>query len=259
MKNMQIKKLKNSINPGDLFELGSHKLLCGDAKDKNTMNILIGNNKIKAIISDPPYSIDYVASKRGFKQKIAKEKDIIGDQFQSEDDYRKFTKDWLDCVLPYLEKKNSIYIFNCDKMVFALKQGMEDAGLYFSQLLIWVKSHAVVGRKDYLPQHELIAYGWKKTHEFRKAKDKSVLFAPKPNKSTLHPTMKPISLLRKIILNCSNLGDFVYDPFGGSGSLLIAAEQTKRRCLMAELDPEYCQTIIDRFEKLSRAKAKKIN
>ena len=256
---MQIQKPKNLINRGDIFGLGNHFLACGDAKDKNLMNKLIGNNKIKAIISDPPYSIDYVASKMGFKQKIAKPKDIIGDQFQSEDDYRKFTKDWLDCALPYLERKNSIYIFNCDKMIFALKQGIEDAGLYFSQLLIWIKSHAVVGRKDYLPQHELIAYSWKGTHEFRKAKDKSVLFAPKPNKSALHPTMKPVSLLRKIILNCTDIGDLVYDPFGGSGSLLIAAEQTKRRCLMAELDPEYCQTIIDRFEKLTGEKAKKLN
>jgi DNA modification methylase len=255
---MPIKKQKNLIKPGDLFQLGSHFLLCGDAKDKEMINKLVGKNKIKAIISDPPYSINYVASKKGFKQKIAKPKNIIGDQFQSEDDYRKFTKNWLDCVIPHLEKKNSIYIFNCDKMIFALKQGMENAGLYFSQLLVWIKSHSVVGRKDYLPQHELIAYGWKGRHEFRKGKDKSVLFAPKPNRSTLHPTMKPIPLLRKIILNCTNIGEFVYDPFGGSGSLLIAAEQTKRKCLMAELDPEYCQTIINRFEKLSGIKSKKL-
>lgn len=258
MNHMQTKKQKNLIKSGDLFELGNHLLLCGDAKDKNLMNKLIGKNKIKAIISDPPYAIQYAESKKGFKQKIAKPKNIIGDQFQSEDDYRKFTKNWLDCVIPHLEKKNSVYIFNCDKMIFALKQGMEDVGLYFSQLLVWIKSHAVVGRKDYLPQHELIAYGWKGTHEFMKGKDKSVLFAPKLNKSTLHPTMKPISLLRKIILNCTNVGDIVYDPFGGSGSLLIASEQTRRRCLMAELDPEYCQTIIDRYEKLTGVKAKKI-
>jgi DNA modification methylase len=252
-------KPKNLINQGNIFQLGNHFLACGDAKDKKLSSKLINKNKIKAIISDPPYSIDYVQSKAGFKQKIAKPKDIIGDQFQSEDDYRKFTKDWLDCALPYLERKNSIYIFNCDKMIFALKQGMEDAGLYFSQLLIWIKSHSVVGRKDYLPQHELIAYGWKGTHDFLKAKDKSVLFAPKPNKSTLHPTMKPVSLLRKIILNCTNINDFIYDSFGGSGSLLIAAEQTKRRCLMIELDPEYCQTIINRFEKLTGIEAKKLN
>jgi len=258
MNHMPTKKQKNLIKSGDLFELGNHHLLCGDAKDKKMMSKLIEKNKIKAIISDPPYAVNYVDSKKGFKQAIAKPKDIIGDQFRSEDDYRQFTKNWLDCALPYLERKNSIYIFNCDKMIFALRQGMVDTGLYFSQLLIWIKSHAVVGRKDYLPQHELIAYGWKGAHEFMKGKDKSVLFAPKPNKSTLHPTMKPISLLRKIILNCTNVGDFVYDPFGGSGSLLIASEQTKRRCLMAELDPDYCQTIMDRFEKLTGVKTKKL-
>src|SRR5680860_1653180 len=105
---MSTKKLKRSIKPGDLFELGNHRLLCGDAKDKNMMSKLIGKNKIKAIISDPPYAVNYVDSKKGFKQKIAKPKDIIGDQFRSEDDYRKFTKDWLDCVIPHLERKNSI-------------------------------------------------------------------------------------------------------------------------------------------------------
>lgn len=254
---MQIKKQKNLIKTGDIFKLGNHFLLCGDAKDKYLINKLIGENKIKAIISDPPYSIDYVQSKSGFKQKIAKPKNIIGDQFQSEEDYRKFTKDWLSCATSNLERKNSIYIFNCDKMIFALRQGMEDAGLYFSQLLIWIKNHSVVGRKDYLPQHELIAYGWKGVHDFKKAKDKSVIFAPKPNKSNLHPTMKPISLLRRIILNCTNIGDFVYDPFGGSGSLLIASEQTRRRCLMAEIDPEYCQTIINRFKNLTGVEVKK--
>jgi DNA modification methylase len=107
--------------------------------------------------------------------------------------------------------------------------------------------------------HELIAYGWHGTHQFHKSKDKSVLFYPKPNKSSLHPTTKPVPLLRHLILNSSKIGDTVYDCFGGSGSTLIAAEQTRRRCLMIELDPDYCQTIITRFEKLTGHRAKKLN
>lgn len=256
---MQIKKQENSIKPGDIFQLGDHRLLCGDAKDKNNIEKLIDKDKIQLILTDPPYAIDYVNSKAGFKQKIAKAKTIENDQFQSEDDYRKFTKEWLSVISSKLDKKNSIYIFNCDKMIFALKQGMEDIGIYFSQLLVWAKSNAVVGRKDYLPQHELIAYGWLGSHVFHKAKDKSIFFVPKPNRSKLHPTMKPIPLLRKIILNSTKIEDIVYDPFGGSGSTLIGCEQTKRKCLMVELDIEYCQTIIDRYEKLTGNKAIKLN
>jgi DNA modification methylase len=255
---MQTQKQKKLIKNGDIFQLGNHRLLCGDAKDKKKMEMLIGKNKISLILTDPPYAIDYVNSKAGFKQKLAKAKTIKNDQFQSNEDYRKFTKEWLGAVIPKLDKKNSIYIFNCDKMIFALKQGIDDVGIYFSQLLVWLKSHSVVGRKDYLPQHELIAYGWFGTHAFRKSKDKSVLFAPKPSKSKLHPTMKPVSLLRKIILNSSSINDFIYDPFGGSGSTLVACEQTKRKCLMVEMDTEYCQTIIDRYEKLTGNKAKKL-
>jgi len=144
-------------------------------------------------------------------------------------------------------------------MLFALRDGMERAGVKFSQLLIWIKNHSVIGRKDYLPMHELIAYGWYGSHEFRKAKDKSLLFCPKPSKSPLHPTQKPVSLLRRLVLNSTSIGDTVIDCFSGSGSLGIAAEQTKRKSILIELDPEYCQTIIDRFAKVFGIKAKKIH
>jgi DNA modification methylase len=135
---------------------------------------------------------------------------------------------------------------------------MKKVGVNFSQLLIWIKNHVVVGRKDYLPMHELIAYGWYGTHEFKRSKDKSVLYYPKPHSSPLHPTQKPVGLIRKIILNCTKTGDIVYDPFGGSGTTLIASEQTGRKCLMIEMDLEYCQTIITRFETLTGKQAKKL-
>jgi DNA modification methylase len=119
----------------------------------------------------------------------------------------------MDAITSHLERKNSFYIFNADKMVFALRDGMLKAGLKFAQLLIWVKTHAVIGRLDYAPQHELIAYGWFGTHEFVKGKDKSVLVYPKPNKSKMHPTTKPIPLIRHLILNSTRIGDVVYDAF----------------------------------------------
>ncbi|MEI8249171.1 MAG: site-specific DNA-methyltransferase, partial [Candidatus Taylorbacteria bacterium] len=127
-----------------------------------------------------------------------------------------------------------------------------------SAILIWLKNHIVVGRKDYHPQHELIVYGWYGTHSYFGNKDKTALFYPKPNKSKLHPTMKPPALLRRIIYHSSKPGDIVLDPFGGSGSTLIACEQLKRRCFMVEFEEEYCNTIVERWEKLTNKKAELI-
>jgi DNA modification methylase len=247
-----------NVSNGDIYKLGDHTLLCGDATNKEMVDILLKERSINLILCDPPYSVNYVESKRGFRQNIAKPKEIIGDHIQTEAEYQEFTNVWLSCAAQYMTKKNSVYIFNSDKMLFPLREGMLQAGYKFTQLLIWAKTHAVIGRMDYLPQHELIAYGWYGTHKFHKSKDKSVLVYPKPNKSKYHPTMKPIGLLRRIILNGSKVGDVVYDPFGGSGSTLMACEQTKRKCLMIELDTEYCETIIMLWEMFTGKKAKLI-
>lgn len=255
---MQLQKQERSIKAEDLFKLGDHRLICGDARNKDIVAKLFGNNKARSIITDPPYGVAYVESKASFKQGLACEKEIQNDQEQTEEVYRAFSKDWLSSAIPYLMDKNSAYIFNADKMLFALRDGMRDSKFKFSQLLIWIKSQAVVGRLDYLPQHELIVYGWYGKHLFRKSKDKSLLFAPKPNRSKIHPTMKPVSLIRQLILNATEIGDIVYDPFGGSGTTLIASEQTKRRCYMVEFDADYCKAIIERFERLTKTKAEKI-
>lgn len=257
MKNSPTKKPKSSIKVGDIFQIGNHVLACGDALDPALVNRAIGQAKIKLLLVDVPYGVLYAEAKAGFS-KIQMNKKILNDDMTGEPEYAKFTKTWLTAVIPYLTRKNAVYIFNSDKMLFALRTGMEQAGLKFSQLIIWIKNHLVVGRKDYLPAHELIAYGWYGTHDFKKAKDRSVLFFPKPSSSPLHPTQKPIALLRRLILNSTNIGDVVYDCFAGSGSTGIACEQTKRSSILIELDSEYCQTIIDRFEKLFGLKAKLI-
>ena len=218
---------------------------------------LVGSQKIKAVISDPPYGVAVAESKEGF-QTLAKNKPILNDHLQSDLEYRAFTRDWIEAITPHLERKNSFYIFNSDKMIFALRDGMNDAGLKFAQLLIWVKTHAVIGRMDYAPQHELIAYGWHGTHEFLKSKDKSVLICPKPNKSKMHPTTKPLDLIRRLVLNSTRIGDVVFDGFLGSGTALLVCEQTKRICIGVEMDSEHCQTTLDRFEKLTGIKPEKI-
>ena len=248
----------NNIVYGDLFSLGDHRLICGDAGDQEIVRKLIGEDKIKMLLCDVPYGIAIVESKQNFGNITTEHKVILNDQEQSDQEYAEFTKKWLEAVKPYLERKNSAYLFNSDKMIFALREGFLGAGFKFSQLLIWVKSHAVIGRLNYLPQHELILFGWFGTHEFMKSQDKSVLFFPKPSKSKLHPTMKPVSLLRNLILNSSNVSDIVYDGFLGSGSTMMACEQVKRKCFGVELDPDYCKTIIARYEKTFGIKAEKI-
>lgn len=255
---MGIKKQKKSIKPGDIFALGRHRLICGDACDQHTVSKLVGSRQITQINTDVPYGVNYVAAKAGFRQKISCNKEIANDRMQSEEEYRKFMVKWLKLAAPRLASTNSCYIFNSDRMIFSLREAMTEAGFRFTQLLIWIKNSAVVGRLDYLPQHELIAYGWHGKHEFSKSKDKSVIFCPRPQKSLLHPTMKPVSLIRRLILNNTKVDDWVYDPFAGSGTCLVAAEQTRRRCLAIELDPEYCNSIIDRFEKLTNIKLKKL-
>lgn len=255
---MKLSRAKNpsaSIEIGDTFALGDHRLLCGDCRDAGLIDRFLRNERITLILTDPPYGVGYVEGKASFSGKAKKHAAILNDQAQTDGEYRRFTKAWLEALRPFLTRKNALYVFNSDKMLFPLREGMIDAGFRFAQLLIWLKTNVVIGRLDYLPQHELIAYGWHGTHQFMKGKDKSLLLYPKPNRSALHPTMKPVGLLRNLILNSSRIGDAVYDPFGGSGSTLLACEQTKRRCLMVELSPAYCQTIITRYEKLTGTKA----
>ncbi len=249
-----MKKSKNLIKIGDIFKLGRHILACGNSQDKEFVAKTIASAKIKAVMCDPPYGIAVTESKRGFK-KLLKDKVVMNDQLQTDEEYATFTKGWLDAVTPHLEKKNALYIFNSDKMIFALREGMKTAGYKFAQLIVWVKTQAVVGRMDYAPQHELIAYGWHGTHEFLKSKDKSVIVHPKPHRSPFHPTTKPVGIIRHLILNSTRIGDTVFDGFMGSGTCLLACEQTERVSIGMELDPEYVQTAIERFEKLTGIKA----
>jgi len=257
MNNLQTRKQEKLVKYGDIFSVGDHIVACCDSKDAKLVARVIGKCKISAVICDVPYGVLYTEQKAGFS-KVKVNKNILNDDIVCESQYTQFTKEWIVPLIPYLNRKNSFYIFNSDKMLFALRDGMEQAGVHFSQLLIWLKNHSVIGRKDYLPMHELIAYGWYGTHAFRKAKDKSLLYCPKPSKSPLHPTQKPVSLLRRLVLNSTAIGDTVIDCFSGSGSLGIACEETKRKSILIELDPEYVQTILNRFEKVFGLKAEKI-
>ena len=254
MKNSQERKPSKLVKENQIWQLGQHRLLVGSCTDTAIVNELLKGIKVNAIITDPPYGISYVESKENIG-KPTKNKVIANDNIVKESDYGIFSEAWLKPVLPYLSKKNSIYIFNCDKMLFALRQAMNNCDIYFSQLIIWIKNQATLARKDYAPQHELILYGWYGTHAFRKSKDKSVIFYPKPSKSVYHPTTKPINLIAQIILNSTRIGEVVYDPFLGSGTALLACHKTGRICYGSEIDIEYATTIISRFEHMSNIEA----
>jgi len=242
------------IKQNMIFQLGQHTLACGDSLDKEFVKKVINEDVISSIQTDPPYGVSIA----NLSLNPTKHRGLVNDHIQSDDDYAKFTQDWLEAVKPFLANKNSVYIFNCDKMIFALREAMIKSGFRFEQLLIWVKNQPVIGRLNYLPMHELIAYGWYGTHNFYKSQDKSVLFYPKPQQNKYHPTMKPIGLIRNLILNSTKINDMVYDPFLGSGTTLLACEQTIRKCIGIEIDPDYCQIVINRWEKLTRQNARKM-
>ena len=235
------------ITTGTILRLGDHILGCGDSTDAAFVKKVIGTATVRQILTDPPYGINYVASKEEFAGHAAKHRHIANDHLQSDEEYRIFTNKWLDAIKPHMQAKNIFYCFNCDRMIFALREGMLESGFKLSQLLVWVKTQPIAGRLDHHPQHELIAFGWHGAHDKIRSSDRSVLVHPKPARSTLHPTCKPVGLLRRLVLNGTRANEVVYDPFLGSGSTLIACEETKRQCIGLELSPAYCAVICRRF------------
>ena len=255
MSTSQAKMQNDSLK---VWHLGEHRLLLGDATKKEDVARLVGKDKVSLILTDPPYGVGLVEGKQDFLEAI--DKSNLVSKFSAikgdgvEEDYYAFTMKWLEAVKPHLKDKNVFYIFNGDTKLREFLNALHDAKYSKSALLIWLKNHLVMGRKDYHPQHELIIYGWYGTHEFFGNKDKTALFYPKPVKSKLHPTMKPPALLRRLIYHSTRPGDYVLDPFSGSGSTMVACEQLGRKCLMIEYEEKYCQTIIERWEKLTGRK-----
>lgn len=245
----------------NIWQLGRHRLIRGDATKKEDIERLLVGDKVSLILTDPPYGVDYVDSKREFLDAIHQDgkkkfESIKGDG--GAEDYYAFSKAWLGAVIPHLATKNAFYIFNGDTKLRELLNALHDTGYTKSALLVWLKDKFVVGRKDYHPQHELIVYGWWGTHLYYGNRDKTALFYPKPKRNVLHPTMKPPALLRRLIYHSTKPDDIVFDPFGGSGSTLIACEHLGRTCYTIEMEEQYCQAIIARWEKLTGQKAKEI-
>lgn len=208
------------------------------------------------LLTDPPYGVDY-SSKNEFLNKLDKgnrvQKEIINDNIE---DYRQFFGDFLENI-PFSEY-SSFYITISGLKLFELSQALEDKNYKISQHIVWVKNNHVLGRQDYVNKHEFIIYGWKNKHKFYGDFQTTVWEIDKPQKSELHPTMKPIELLVPPVRNSTKENMTVYDPFLGSGSTLISCEQTNRVCYGMEIDPGYIDVIIQRWENFTGQKAKKV-
>ncbi len=244
---------------GDLWKLGKHRLLCGDATLKKNIELLLDGNEIDQLLTDPPYGVDY-AHKNKFLNEWGKgnriQKEIKNDNIK---DYKRFFKNFIS-IIPF-NNYNTLYIFMSGAELHNVKIALIELDIKtsLSPYLVWVKNNHVLGLQDYMQKHEFIVYGWKNKHKFYGKKSTTILEYDKPLKNDLHPTMKPIDLLIRLIKDGTKDGMNVYDPFLGSGSTLIACEKTNRVSYGMELDPHYCDVIINRWEKFTGQKAEKIS
>ena len=224
---------------GDVWTLGRHRLVCGDSTKAETYETLLGNTKANLIITDPPYNVNYEGSAGKIKN----------DNMASENFYQ-FLLDAFSCMEKALADDGSIYVFHADTEGLNFRRAFADAGFYLSGCCIWKKQSLVLGRSPYQWQHEPVLYGWKKKgkHQWYTGRKESTIWEfDKPKKNGDHPTMKPIPLLAYPIMNSSMSNAVVLDPFGGSGSTLIACEQTDRICRTIELDEKFCDVIVRRY------------
>lgn len=248
--------------PGDLWQLGNHRLICGDSTDPETVGALMNGELADMVFTDPPYGVSYT-DKNEFLNSIDKPICVVNaiqnDSKTPEEMYEFWVKAFKNLV-DYTSDKMSYYITAPQGGdLLLLLTAVRDSGFSLRHVLVWNKNNHVLGRCDYNYKHEPIVYGWKQkgTHTFygNGEMKTSVWDIPRPQRSDLHPTMKPIELIANALMNSTIEGNMVLDLFGGSGSTLIACEQLKRKCFMAELDPHYCDVIIERWENLTGEKA----
>lgn len=259
---------------GDIWKLGRHRLICGDSTKRRTYESLMQGELARLIVTDPPYNVDY----EGGAGKI------MNDSMDSAS-FRAFLRDMYTSAASVTADGAGIYVFHADGEGVAFREELQSAGFLLKQCLVWVKNSFVLGRQDYQWRHEPILYGWKDgaAHYFTEKRNLStvidesgrpdidslsreemaellefiydeadsiettVLYCDKPLKNAEHPTMKPTTLVARLIENSSKSGWVVLDPFGGSGSTMIACEATGRDARLIELDPKFCDVIVKRY------------
>ena len=261
---------------GDIWCLGNHKLVCGDSTDRMTYNRLLRNKKVDASITDPPYNVNYEGN-HGMT--------IQNDNFRTSESFYTFLLSFYKCVADVLKPGSPIYVFHSDVEGVNFRKAMIESGIDLKQCLIWVKNGLVMCRQDYHWRHEPILYGWKPgaAHSWYGDRDKdtviddfvtfnpkkmskselvelfqkivdsenektTIIYNDKPTQSDLHPTMKPVTLIAKLMKNSTKKGDIILDSFSGSGSTIIASEQLGRIAYGIELDEKYVDATVIRYK-----------
>lgn len=224
---------------GDVWTLGRHRLVCGDSTKAETFDTLMQGRKANLVVTDPPYNVNYEGTAGKIKN------DNLADE-----KFYQFLFDAFSNIEKVMADDASIYVFHADTEGLNFRKAFSDAGFYLSGCCIWKKPSLVLGRSPYQWQHEPCLYGWKKSgkHQWYADRKQTTIWEfERTKKNTDHPTMKPIPLLAYPIQNSSMSNTLILDPFGGSGSTLIACEQTDRSCCTIELDEKYCDVIVKRY------------
>jgi site-specific DNA-methyltransferase (adenine-specific) len=237
--------LKTDIVLGDIFEIGPHRLICGDSTQTDTFAKLFENQLADLVVTDPPYNVAYEGK--------TKDALTIANDSMSDDSFYQFLYDFYTALGSYTKAGGAWYVWHADSEGANFRSAMKNAGIMVKQCLIWVKSSMVMGRQDYQWRHEPCLYGWKEgaAHGwYSDRKQTTILEFDRPSRNAEHPTMKPIPLIAYQIGNSSKQGDIVADAFGGSGTTMVAAHQLNRKGYLVEFDPKYCQVIVDRMVKL---------
>lgn len=278
---------------GEIYQLGFHRLMVGDSTKPDQVAKLMDGKQADLLVTDPPYNVNYENHSKFLEQSgrpIASTGKIMND-YMDEEKFLKFLIDANKTAKEFLKDGGAFYIWHSDAHGLTFRQAAQEAGLRVRQCLIWNKSSITIGRSDYQWKHEPCLYGWKdgaghyftddrtqatvieeqpNLKEMTKSElvtllekfyelPSTIINCQKPHRSDEHPTMKPVKLIGKLLRNSSREKDIVLDLFGGSGTTMIAAEQMNRTCYMMELDPHYADVIIERWEKLTGEKARKLD
>ena len=245
---------ETNIKQGDIFQLGRHRLMCGDSTSLEDVQKLAGGVQVDLLVTDPPYNVNYEGA--------TKDKLRIKNDNMKDTQFREFLKNAFYAADSAMKVGASFYIWHADSEGYNFRGACKDIGWSVRQCLIWNKNSLVMGRQDYQWKHEPCLYGWKDgaSHLWMNdRKQTTVINMDRPTRNELHPTMKPVALFDYLIKNNTKSGDIVLDIFGGSGTTIMACEQNGRRGFLMELDPKYCDVIIKRWEEFTGEKAVKIN
>lgn len=238
-----LEEIKEPITKlGDIWLLGKHKLICGDSTKISDVEKLMDGKKANLCVTDPPYNVNYSAGKENER--------VIKNDSMDDKSFHEFLLAAFENIYTILDDGAGAYIFHADTEGLNFRKAFKESGFHLSSVCVWVKQSLVLGRSDYQFQHEPVLYGWKPTGKHRWYSDRkqtTVWNFDRPSKSPDHPTMKPVPLIAYPIQNSSMTNCIVFEPFAGSGSTLIACEQTGRICYAVELDEKYCDVIVKRY------------